>query len=193
MPWALFSISAVIAASDQSRRLASGIVSKIVEPRQRPLRGDLALAGEDIDLVVMRRVQRRGGGRRHPGAIRARHRMADLLVEHVGHPVGHRPHALADLRLARQSASEADIDVAILIGDDPGLRLHVALAHHRPRFHRGMDLVPGAVEEAGIDEGDPVLRRADALLEVDRGAPLLIHDAKLHGVLRQAQRLPRRG
>jgi hypothetical protein len=32
-----------------------------------------------------------------------------------------------------------------------------------------------------------VLRGADAFLEVDRGAPLLVHDAELHGVARQAQ------
>jgi hypothetical protein len=50
-----------------------------------------------------------------------------------------------------------------------------------------VDLVAGAVEEAGVDEGDAVLRGADALLEVDAGAPLLVHDAELHRVARQAQ------
>jgi hypothetical protein len=52
-----------------------------------------------------------------------------------------------------------------------------------------VDLVAGPVEEAGVDEGDPVLRGADAFLEVDRGAPLLVHDAELHGVALQAQHL----
>ena len=38
----------------------------------------------------------------------------------VGHPVGHRPHALADLGAAAQAAGQADIDVAVLVGLDPG-------------------------------------------------------------------------
>jgi hypothetical protein len=59
----------------------------------------------------------------------------------------------------RQAAFEADIDVAILIGGDPGLCLHVALADHRAGFHGGVDLVAGAVEEAGVDEHHAVLRR----------------------------------
>ena len=43
--------------------------------------------------------------------------------------------------------------LASLVGGDPGLRLHVGLAHHRAGLHRGVDLVAGAVEEAGVDEG----------------------------------------
>ena len=50
-----------------------------------------------------------------------------------------------------------------------------------------MNLVAGAVEEAGIDEKHPIGRRRDAGLEIDRGPPLLVHDAHLQRVPRQAQ------
>ncbi len=40
--------------------------------------------------------------------------------------------------------------------------LDVGLAHHRPGLHRRVDLVAGAIEEAGVDEDDPVLHRVDA-------------------------------
>jgi hypothetical protein len=38
--------------------------------------------------------------------------MADLLLQHRGHQVGHGPHALADLGAARQAAFQPDIDIA---------------------------------------------------------------------------------
>src|SRR3546814_15090118 len=47
-----------------------------------------------------------------------------------------------------------------------------------------MHLVAGAVEEAGVDEHHPRLGGADALLEVDGGPPLLVHDPHLEGVAR---------
>ena len=43
------------------------------------------------------------------------------------------------------------------------------------------------VEEAGVDEDDPVLGLPDAFLEVDRGAALLVHDADLERIPLQAQ------
>ena len=55
-------------------------------------------------------------------------------------------------------AGQADIDVPVLVGLDPGLRLHVVLADHGAGFHRGVDLVAGAVEEAGVDEHDALRR-----------------------------------
>ena len=137
----------------------------------------------------MQRVQRGGGRRRHPGGGRAGLRVTELLGEHVGHLVGRRPHALADLGMAGQAVDQAHVDVPVFIGLDPGLRLHVVLADHRARFHRGMDLVAGAVEEAGVDEADALRGILDAGLEVDRGAALLVHDADLHGVFRQRQHL----
>ena len=42
-----------------------------------------------------------------------------------------------------------------------------------------MDLVAGAIEEAGIDERHAIRHGADALREIDGGAPLLVHDADL--------------
>jgi hypothetical protein len=54
--------------------------------------------------------------------------------------------------MARQAAFKADVDVPVLVGGDPGGAFHVALADHRAGFHRGVDLVAGAVEEAGVDE-----------------------------------------
>ncbi|MNL06532.1 hypothetical protein D3C87_1271700 [compost metagenome] len=52
-----------------------------------------------------------------------------------------------------------------------------------------MNFVARAVEEAGIDEDDPVFCRANAFLEVDRGAAFLVHDAHFHGVRRHADKL----
>ena len=103
-----------------SRRSASGMVSRSSQGCARRLAGQLRLPCRHIDLVVVQRVQRRGGGRGHPGGVGAGLGMADLLLQHVGHAVGRGPHALADLRLARQAAGEADIDVAVLVGLDPG-------------------------------------------------------------------------
>ncbi|MCY1297111.1 hypothetical protein D9M70_465380 [compost metagenome] len=115
--------------------------------------------------------------------------MGNLLLEHRCHQIGHGPHALADLGVAGKAAFEADIDVPVFVRADPGSLLHVALADHRAGFHRGMDLVAGAIEEAGVDEDDALAGSADAFLEVDRGAALLVHDAHLHGVGGHAERL----
>ena len=142
-----------------------------------------------VDLVVVGGVQRRGGRRGHPGGVGAGPGMADLLLQHGGHQVGHRPHALADLGMAGQPAFQPGVDVPCLVGGNPGGLLHVALADHRAGFHRGVDLVAGAVEEAGVDEDDALPCGADALLEVDGGAPLLVHDADLDGVRGHAERL----
>src|SRR3546814_13057827 len=101
--------------------------------------------------------------------------MADLRLQHRLHHVGHRPHALADLRLAAETAGQADADIAILIGGDPVRRLHLALGDHRARAHRGVDLVARTVEEAGVDEDDAVLYRFDARPEVGAVAPFLVY------------------
>ena len=52
-----------------------------------------------------------------------------------------------------------------------------------------MDLVPGPVEEAGVDEHDPVFHRVDTSGEVGAGTAFLIHHADLDGVTRQAQQV----
>ena len=51
-----------------------------------------------------------------------------------------------------------------------------------------MNLVPGTVEETGVDEYHPVCCGPDAFLEVDRGAALLVHDAHLDRPAREAER-----
>ena len=88
--------------------------------------------------------------------------------------VGHRPHALADLRLAaearrrgryrrsgpRRPPAIAGVFISPLRTIGAGI-------------HRGVHLIAGAVEEAGVDEDDAVRGGADAFLQVDRwcGAP----------------------
>ncbi|PHK30346.1 hypothetical protein VF14_28135 [Nostoc linckia z18] len=52
-----------------------------------------------------------------------------------------------------------------------------------------MDLVAGAVEEAGIDEDDAVLHRRDAGGEIGGGAALLVHHADLDGVAREPEQI----
>ena len=108
--------------------------------------------------------------------------MRDLLHQHVRHLLGRRPHALSDLRPARQAARQADVDVAVFIGLYPGRVLHVVLAHYRAGFHRGVDFVAGAIEKSGVDETDSVPSSADARRKVDAGASLFVHDAHLQRV-----------
>ena len=62
-----------------------------------------------------------------------------------------------------------------------------------PASMDGVDLVAGAIEEAGIDEEHPRFHGADAFLEVDGGAPLLVHEADLDGVARQTEHVLDRG
>jgi hypothetical protein len=50
-----------------------------------------------------------------------------------------------------------------------------------------VDLVAGAVEEARVDEHEALAGAADALLQIDGGAPLLVHDAELERVALHAQ------
>ena len=50
-----------------------------------------------------------------------------------------------------------------------------------------MDLVTGAVEEAGVDEHNALAGGLDAGFQVDGGATLFVHDADFQGVARQAQ------
>ena len=115
--------------------------------------------------------------------------MADLLFEHVGHTVRGRPHALANLGLGVQTAGQADVDVPVFVGTDPVLSLHVALANERASFHRCVDFVAGAVEEAGVDEYHSALDRPDAFLEVHGGATFFVHQAELDSVRSEAQDL----
>ena len=140
-----------------------------------------------IHPVIVQGVQGGGGGGGDPGRVGPGAGMGDLVPQHGLHLVRRRPHALADLGMADKAGGDADLDVARLVGGQPGLRLHLRLPHHGAQFHVRMDLVPGAVEEAGIDEHHPVPGRMDAGAQVGAGAALLVHDADLDGVAGQTQ------
>ena len=105
--------------------------------------------------------------------------MSMLAVEHRAHLVRRSPHALADLAMPRQADLEAHEHVPVLIGADPACVFDLRLRYDGPGFHVGVQLVARAVEEARVDEDDPVAAGADALLEVDGRAPFLVHDADL--------------
>ena len=147
------------------------------------------LHGGDVDLMIMQGMQRRGGGRGHPGRVGTRLGMPHFGPQHVGHEVRHRPHALADLGMPAKAAREAHVDVLAFISIQPDGLLQIALARYGSRFHRGVNLVTGAVEKAGVDEHDALLHRPDAFHQVDGGTPLLIHDADLQGVARQPEQV----
>ena len=151
--------------------------------------GEVRLHRGHVDLVVVQGMQRRGGGRGHPGGVRTGQRMRDLGLEHVRHEIRHRPHPLADLRVSGQAAGEADIDVVPFVGIEPQRLLEIALARHGRRLHRGVDFIAGAIQKPGIDEHHPLADGANAFGEVDAGAALLVHDADLQGVPRQRQQI----
>src|SRR5690606_26898136 len=122
----------------------------------------------DADAVIMGGMQRTGGRRRYPGAVGAGLRVTDFLLHHLLHFIRHGPHALADLGVARQAALKTDIHVPVFVGGNPLLLLHVGLAHHGARFHGGVDLIAGTVEEAGVDEHDTLFGNTDTFFQVHR-------------------------
>jgi hypothetical protein len=113
--------------------------------------------------------------------------MRDLGDEHFRHLVRLGPHALADLAATGQARCKALIDIVVLIGAEPFGLPHGRLGNHGAGLHRGMNLVARAIEKAGIYERQPVLHRAHAGAQIDRGAPLLVHDADLDRMGRKAQ------
>ena len=115
--------------------------------------------------------------------------MTDLFFQQPRHAIRGSPHALTDLRFALEPAGQPDIDIAVLVGRDPRLGLHVALGHHWSGFHGRMDLVPRAVEETSIDEGHAITRFINARRKVGARTALFVHDAKFDRIRRQAQRV----
>ena len=114
---------------------------------------ELTLA--DIENEIVGGVQGGRCGRRHPGTVRAGQGMADLSFEHLGHGFGSRPHTLADLGPTLQATGQTSVDVGVFVALEPRGALHLALRQHGAGFHVGVDLVAGAVEEAGVDEEPP--------------------------------------
>ena len=141
----------------------------------------------DQHLVVMQSVQCSAGGAGNPGGIGACFGVADLLLQHGFHQIGHRPHAFSDLRFSAQAAGQPDQNVVALIGLDPRAAFHIAFANHGASAHGGMHLVARAVKEAGIDKRNTAAGRCDAGLQVDAGSAFFIHDSQLDGARRQAE------
>ena len=162
-----------------------------VEQRARRVRRS-PLPRADVDLVVVDRVQRRRGRRRHPRRVRAGLRMRDLLRQH--RRPSRRAWPTCPCRSARVPAGRTRGRCRRSGPRTPRSTCcvaHLRLADHGPGFHAGVDLVAGAIEEAGVDEEHARSRRADAFLEVDGGAPLLVHDADLERVARRDRARPR--
>ena len=112
-----------------------------------------------------------------------------FLRHHVAHHVGLGPHAFANLRLAGETCSNTDVDVGVFIGTDPRLALDGFLRQERAGLHAGMDLVAGAIKEAGVDEKYPVFYRTDTFFQVDTGAAFFVHHPDLDGVAFEAERV----
>src|SRR5690606_23144213 len=115
--------------------------------------------------------------------------VADTLLQLRSHQVRQGPLALADLRLDTLPAGQADQHDVARVDLDPLGSLLAALAHYLPAVNQRVHHVAGAVEEAGVDEGDTGAGSLDAGFQVDRSAALFVHDAHLDGVFRQAEQL----
>ena len=87
------------------------------------------------------------------------------------------------------TACQANVDVPVLVGHHPVGGFHVLLPNHRAGLHRGVHLVSGAIEKAGVDEEHTVLGGADTFLQVDGGSPLLVHNADLERIAVESQRI----
>jgi hypothetical protein len=165
-----------MSSGDQLGRSATGNGQQIGQFRTRA-RGEFGLPRRHIDLMIMQRVQCRGGGRGDPRGIRTRLRMADLLHQHVRHPVRRRPHALADLRLAAQAALQSDIDVLVLIGLDPGV----------PRMSPLRIIGPASIE---VWISSPVRSRKPVLMNTTRSRAAAMQAFRLAEVRRSSSMMP---
>ena len=113
--------------------------------------------------------------------------MDDFGGDHLGHLLWHRPHSFAYLGAAAQAASEAGLDVQVFVSGDPRLLFHRGFADHQAGGHAGVDLVAGAVEEAGVDKDEALAGSENTGDEVERGAALFVHHADLYRQRRQAE------
>ena len=138
-------------------------------------------------LVVMQGVQCRARGAGNPSGVGTRFGVANFLLQHGFHQIGHGPHAFSNLRFTAQSAAQPDQYVIALIGLDPRAAFHVAFAHHGAGVHGGMHLVARAVEKASVDKRNTAAGRGDTGLQIDAGSAFLVHDAQLDSARRQAE------
>ena len=135
------------------------------------------LYGKYIGFMIMQRMQSRCRGRWHPSATGPRFWMVTFLLEHRRHQIRHGPHALADLRKARQATFKADVNIEIFVGRDPTLALDEILAREGACFHRRVDFVSRTVQKTGVDKSHTMAGRMNAGLQIDRRAALFVHDA----------------
>ena len=76
----------------------------------------LLLQGLHVHLVVVHGVQGSRRGAWHPSRVSTGIGVSDFLLQHVGHQIGHGPHALANLCAATQASLQAHSHVASLVG-----------------------------------------------------------------------------
>jgi hypothetical protein len=88
------------------------------------------------------------------------------------------PHALADLRIAAQSAFQPDIDVLVLVGRDPGLALDEILAAENG---------PASIE---VWISSPVRSRKPVLMKATRCFAARMHSLRLTEVRRSSSMMP---
>jgi hypothetical protein len=114
---------------------------------------------------------------------------AALGVEHLAHRRRLGPHALADLRLSGEAARSATSTLRSSYVVSQVCDRWSPLGTTGPASKSVWISSPVRSEEAGVDEDDPVGRRAMQASEVRRGPLLLVHDADLEGGRLQAERL----
>ena len=152
-----------------------------------PARLQLGLHGKDIHLVIMQRMQSGSSRARHPSTVGTRFGVLDLLLQHGGHHIRHRPHTLADLGLAAQTTLKTNIDILVLIATDPSLALDEILTAKGTGFHRGVNFIARPIQKAGVDKGDTGFGGADTFFQVHCGAAFLIHNADFDSIAGQAK------
>ena len=162
MPWALLSSSCCTSSARPVGPVGQRNGENVATAWRAGARFQLVLPRLHIDLVIMQGMQGGGGGRGHPGAVGAR------LRDGRSWPSACRPCGRASPTCPCRSAP------------CPGSRRPDRYRHsglHRPSarcevfisplriigagLHRGVHLVAGAVQKAGIDEDDAVLGGAD--------------------------------
>ncbi len=138
------------------------------------------LARQHISLMIVHRMQRGSRGRGYPGRVGPGPGVITFGLHHGSHFIGHGPHAFADLSVSRQATSEAHIHVPVFIGPYPGLGFHVGFAHHRAGFHRGVNLITGAIKKPGVDKNYTIGCGSDTFFQIDGRTPFFVHDADFH-------------
>ena len=179
MPCALLSSSrSTLRRRPAWRSSRSGIVRRSSRlARARAVSSRLAL--RDIDLVVVERVQRRRGRRRHPGGVGAGLRGGAIFcssISAIRSGGAHMP--LPICALPGKPAGEPDVDVAVLVGLDP----------RRARFISSLRSTGPASIEVWISS--PVRSRKPVLMKNTRDFAARMHALRLTVVRRSSSMMP---